>query len=99
MGYKTDLCGIDMDNNSVSNKDLTNNPISGIFVEKGGASMGKMEFDKRRCMSAIYAIAKEKGVKIGDPGDSHQQLNARRGRVLLLVQLGQIPRAHVLFFL
>ena len=28
--------------------------------------MGKMEFDKRRCMSAIYAIAKEKGVKIGD---------------------------------
>ncbi len=66
MGYKPDLCGIDMDNNSVSNKDLTNNPISGIFVEKGGASMGKMEFDKRRCMSAIYAIAKEKGVKIGD---------------------------------
>lgn len=28
--------------------------------------MEKMEFDKRRCMSAIYAIAKEKGVKIGD---------------------------------
>lgn len=28
--------------------------------------MGKLEFDKRRCMSAIYAIAKEKGVKIGD---------------------------------
>lgn len=36
------------------------------FVEKGGASMEKMGFDKRRCMSAIYAIAKEKGVKIGD---------------------------------
>lgn len=28
--------------------------------------MEKMEFDKRRCMSAVYAIAKEKGVKIGD---------------------------------
>lgn len=28
--------------------------------------MDKLEFDKRRCMSAIYAIAKEKGVKIGD---------------------------------
>lgn len=28
--------------------------------------MEKMEFDKKRCMSAIYAIAKEKGVKIGD---------------------------------
>lgn len=28
--------------------------------------MEKMGFDKRRCMSAIYAIAKEKGVKIGD---------------------------------
>lgn len=45
---------------------LTFIPKSSIFVEKGGASMEKMEFDKRRCMSAIYAIAKEKGVKIGD---------------------------------
>ena len=45
---------------------LTNIPKSSIFMEKGGASMEKMEFDKRRCMSAIYAIAKEKGVKIGD---------------------------------
>jgi transcriptional regulator with XRE-family HTH domain len=35
-------------------------------MEKGGTSMEKMEFDKKRCMSAIYAIAKEKGVKIGD---------------------------------
>lgn len=28
--------------------------------------MDKLEFDKKRCMSAIYAIAKEKGVRIGD---------------------------------
>lgn len=28
--------------------------------------MEKMEFDKKRCMSAVYAIAKEKGIKIGD---------------------------------
>lgn len=55
-----------MDNNSVYEKDLTYIPKSSIFVEKGGASMEKMGFDKRRCMSAIYAIAKEKGVKIGD---------------------------------
>ena len=55
-----------VDNNSVYEKGLTDIPKSSIFVEKGGASMEKMGFDKRRCMSAIYAIAKEKGVKIGD---------------------------------
>lgn len=55
-----------MDNSSTYEIYLTNIPKCSILMEKGGASMDIMGFDKKRCMSAIYAIAKEKGVKIGE---------------------------------